>query len=865
MAALSSNISLPGFYLSELDKIRNRFEGSYDGLAAAHERSELVDKVIRELYRVLVASPDAASRKICLVALGGYGRQELFPCSDIDLLVVSETTPQIEEQHKPLSELVRSLWDLRIRTSMTSRTLNECSTLCRDNLEFNVALVDARYLSGEEALFLELHDKSIPRLMSKEGEILLRDLAEMTEARHAKYAQTIFHLEPNLKEAPGGLRDYHVARWISLIAGLESRQLWNSPEELWPARYKDEGNRAFEFLAAVRCFLHYQREKDDNRLSYELQEKAAESGLGMPARQPMPAADWMRSYFRHARSVQRLTADIISGAQPARSGLYDLYRDWRSRVSNADFSVVRGKIFLRLPAAAQDFEYAMRLFEFVARHGLELSHEAERSIEQLLASATVKIEDFPDFGQNFCQILTLPHAAEALRLMHRSGWLEALFPEFRAIDSLVIRDFYHRYTVDEHSFLTIQNLYSLRHPEHEWEQGFGEIFSELQNPGLLAFALLFHDVGKGMADENHIDGSSKAVEQIFSRFQLSDHERETVHFLIRNHLEMSTASLHRDIFDPATVHRLAETVGSPERLKMLCLLTYADIKSVNPETLTPWKAEMLWRLYTAAANLLARSMDSERIHIGEPGASKTESIARYINGSDRGTELNEFLEGFPTRYVQTHAPEEVALHFQLAEKLREHSVQMLLQDLRHYWELTVLTYDRPYLFASLTGTLAAWGMNIVAADAFSNRAGAVLDTFRFVDVFNTLGMNPGEHNRLKRSVADVLSGAETIENLMRGRIRPQTSARVKLRVPAQIRMDDNSSTRSTLLEIIAQDRSGLLYEASRLLSGEGCDIEVALIETQGQKAIDVFYLTAGGKKLSSPKKQAIQEALLKIL
>ena len=854
--------SLQDLCSQEFDRIRAAFETSGDGRSAALARARVVDRVIQELYSAHIAPRAESENDLCVVALGGYGRQELFPHSDVDLLFLSGRNSMLAGYREPIGQFVRSLWDLHLRASQTCRSLEDCSILHRDNLEFNVGLVDLRYVAGSASLFSELREARIPRLLGKEGKTLLSDLIEMTRQRHHKHWDTIFHLEPNIKEVPGGFRDFHVARWLSIISQLESNGSWQTPDGLFPPRFRDAADQSFQFLAAVRCFLHYHQERDDNRLSYELQEKAADRGIGVRIGQEVPAADWMRVYFRHARTVKRLAGEIMEEVHPGRLALYDLYRDWRSRVSNLDFSAVRGKIFLKLPAAARDVGYLMRLFEFIARHGLELSTDAERWVEHALSDGLGRAENCPDFWQHFSRILSLPHSIEALRTMHRLGWLEEFFPELRAIEALVIRDFYHRYTVDEHSLLTIQNLFALRSAEGEWDRKFAEILSELEEPHLLAFSLLFHDVGKGMAVANHIEGSLQAVEQVFSRVRVPQEDRQTIRFLIRNHLEMSVSFQRRDIFDPATVRHLVETVGSPRRLKMLCLLTYADIKSVNPDALTPWKAQMLWTLYAATSNALSRSMDSDRIHSTEATASvenvpsQLEKIENLPEGSGK------FLEGFPRRYLRIHTPEEIATHYRMAQGLSESSAQMQLRDHRHYWELMVVTRDRPRLFASLTGALTAWGMNIVGAEAFANSAGTVLDTFRFVDLFRTLDLNPAEQDRLKQTIEDVLSGRKMLEDLMRGRIRSETSSRTGLKVSTRIRFDEASSSHSTLLELSTQDRPGLLYQISSLLAAHGCNIEVAMIDTQGRKAIDVFYLTIDGNKLGIEKKQAIEDALL---
>jgi [protein-PII] uridylyltransferase len=860
MMAASSLISeLRGSLSDESARIQREFEVSGDGRAAVAQRTRLVEDILARLWRDIV-SPDAGKpANFTLVATGGFGRGWMFPYSDIDLLFLFGDRDAEKAFKDPVRRLQQELWDLRVKLSPASRTLSECDRYDPNNTEFTISLLDCRYLAGDHDLFRRLHDKVIPKLVMRESKALLQGLAEVTRERHSKYGMTLYHLEPNLKEAPGGLRDCNVASWLALISAMDKLHDWPDASSL-RAPVRKQLDAAVDFLMAARCFLHFRHGRDDNTLSWEAQDDAAARKIGAADAAELSAADWMRIYFGHARAVQRTVTQLLEEIPEAWSALYRQVQSWRSRLTTPDFSVVDGLIFLQQPSALQDPEVLLRLFHFMAHHGLKLSATTEYRIEQALPALASMPPRGAELWLYLQETLLQPHAADALRAMQSLRLLTLLLPELKLIDSLVVRDFYHRFTVDEHSFLAIESLHRLKQSQSEWDKRYAELLGELEDPELLYLALLLHDTGKGVPGGNHVDASLEIADGAMDRLDMDPKEREEVLFLIASHLELS-ATLRRDIFNPETVAAFAEKMGTPERLKMLTLMTYADIKAVNPEALTPWKAENVWQLYMGAENYLNRSAD-QRVHadVNDEKLARLRSLAPVTS-----SKFKEFLEGFPQRYLLVHTAEEVMRHMGMADELGEDPVQVDLKRGRHWYELTLVTRDRPFLFAKLAGVLAAWGMNIVKANAFSNEAGTVVDTLYFTDRFRTLELNLSEWERFKRSVTDVLLGQADLEKMLRDRQRSEKGAIAKVKVETKIDFDDSSSSTSTLVQVITQDRPRLLHRIASCLSDEECNIEIALIDTEGQMAIDTFYLTSGGKKLKPEHCKRVEKALVEEL
>jgi [protein-PII] uridylyltransferase len=780
------------------------------------------NELLIEAYRAAIQP--VFPQSVAMLAAGAYARGQTFPHSELDIVLLLESAKHSDALKDLLPGFVRMLWDAGLRVNSATLTVADCLEAIERASLPGLSLLERRLLAGDRAVEEKLEGK-LPAALASHSQKMSQSLCQLARERHARYRNTPLHATPDVAEGPGGFEDL---RLIDSLAILKAEHEGPGAELV----------SAAALVSSARCFLHYRAGCDRNILDFEAQQSLA----GQAFARGKSSSDWMREYFQSARTIFNETRRAIEGTEKSQSSLLESFREYRSRLSNQEFTVSRERLLLRNPAeVARDPALVFRMLEFIACHGVAPASDTERRLESSREAFNAWCAQPRPLWAALKTILGYPHAAMALRTFEATGLMRELFPEWSALEHLVTTDSECRYTVGEHALQTIECVIELASAAGPDRQRFAGLLSEVDDVTLLLFALLFHDMGRGDADP--VPLAAERARQAAVRIQMPEDAQNTVEFLIRQQSGFSDAVSGRDMDDPATARLLAEQAGTIERLKMLAVMAYARIVAFGAEAKIPWRLERLWRAYGVAQHELIRELETDRIQ-QVPGDLPVHA---------------GFIKGFPLRYLRAHSPAAIEAHLQLFELSRPTGVAVRLEPLEGAYRLTVVARDKSFLFASFAAAISSFGLDILKAEAFSNTTGVCMDTFIFGDPRRMLQQNPTEADRLSDLIQRIALGKTNAQRLMRDRPLPEAARRA---TPAQVRFDSEACPTATLVEIETEDRPGLLYSLASVFSSNVCNIDVVLVDTKGHRAIDVFYVAHQGAKLSPDMQARLREKLL---
>ncbi len=868
---------IKGAFQTGRQKIKDGVEGgALSGLVAARALSELQDLTIQVIYDFAVkhfyyAQNPTSSERICVVATGGYGRGELAPGSDIDLLFVRpfKQTPWGESV---IEFILYMLWDLGLKVGHATRSLGECVRLSKQDITIRTAILEARYLWGDQKLYEELRKKFWTEVATGTGQDFVEAKLAERDERHARQGESRYLVEPNIKEGKGGLRDLQTLYWIGkYVYHVEDAGDLVQHNVLTRDEYATF-QKAEAFLWDVRVRLHYLVGRAEERLSFDVQPDLA-ARMGFTADNPRRAVEaFMKAYFLVAKDVGDLTrifcAALEDQNRKRRPSLVSMLPGFlRPRTSGDDFYVENGRLTARNNIFRSDPVNMIRIFHIADAKKVDVHPDALRTITRSLEFIDDDVRRDPEANRLFLEILSSRNDPErALRLMNEAGVFGRFVPEFGRVVGLMQFNMYHHYTVDEHLIRAVGYVASIDRGEHKNEHPLAtEIIKRVKSRGALYVAMLLHDIAKGLPGD-HSDVGAAIAQSLCPRLGLSPEDTAAVMWLVKNHLVMSDTAQRRDISDPKTVKDFVDQVQTPEILRLLLVLTVADIAAVGPGVWNGWKGQLLRELYYEAENVMSGgdAVPARAARVANAKAGLTQRI---------GDLPKEAQERALTRHYDNYwlafddaAHERHARLMTAADAEGElFSLSAESNDFRSVTEIVLYTPDHPGLFSQLAGAVSASGGTIVDAKAFTTSDGFALDVFSIQDAEGGTFGDTARVERLRQSIERTLRG----EVYPRSAIakRPAKKRSTAFRVTPRIDFDNEASASATVVELEGLDRPGLLYDVTDAIFQSGLSISSAMVSTYGERAVDVFYVRDGfGHKVRHEARLlAVRERLMKAL
>lgn len=857
--------AIKGFLSKGEEKLRREHLDEKRGAGVCRSYTQLVDDILKALFTCKSEELKGAE-KTALVALGGYGRGELNIRSDIDLMLLydKKLTPAIEDFTQ---QILYVLWDTGLDLGFSIRSVSECVDLAKDDLKTMTALLDLRFLLGDENLYERLKTSVRKNLFNKgRTPAFINDKVEETRQRHHRFGGSVYILEPNVKEGEGGLRDLHTAMWV-IKAKNDSKA---DPHKLGLISRSDYDTLAesLDFLLWVRNELHYESNRKADQLTFDHQERIARL-LGFKNTEKALAVEaFMQQYYRHASNIFRYSNLILSRT---------IHRDekgafsWPKKKVRVDknYSVVGGVLAVAdKEAFVKDPSSAMKAFEYSQAFDVEMDQGTVDLLLGYLETAGDEFRTSRDVSESFLKILKGKNLYRTLSEMHRLKFLDKYIPEFADIACRVQHDLYHVYTVDAHTLFAVREIERLR---GEYKPDFSlqsTIFEEIPNPEILILAVLFHDIGKAHG-KGHAEKGAGIVPEICRRLNLSEDDTNLLKFLVKNHLLLADTAQYRDLHDERLIIEFAKKVGDIERLSLLYLLTFADVRAVGPDVWNQWKGTLFQELYFKALTVLERgTFEVEEAEVKYQRIKERVAEMLRPEGVERST-VEDYFELLPHRYFLSNSPDTIADHIKILKGFgTKPYVMTVRQDtFREYTELVICAHDMHGLFSMITGVMAANAVNILGAQINTLKNGVVLD---ILQVNSHIGEYITDESKLKKIEADlagVITGKTKVASLVGKRKPSILDSKPRPVVRTIVQIDNDVSEAYTVIDIHTQNRIGLLYDITSTLSKLGLYIFVSKISTKGDEAADIFYVKDifGQKIFYKEKLNEIVETVYNVL
>ncbi|MBA1158702.1 [protein-PII] uridylyltransferase [Microvirga mediterraneensis] len=862
------------------EEAQAKLQESQNGFVCARYLCERMDELVRIVHDAVVqhlypAANPSAGERLAVVATGGYGRGTLAPGSDVDLLFLLPYK-QTAWSESVVEAMLYVFWDLKLKVGHATRSVEECLREAQADMTVRTSLLEARFLFGDRELFDNLEKRFDQEIVATSAAEFVDAKLKERDARVAKAGASRYLVEPNVKDGKGGLRDLNTLFWIAKYVYRVKE-----PKELVKAGLFTQAefnlfSRCEEFLWRVRCHMHFATGRAEERLTFDLQRTIAER-IGFAPRGGLSAVErFMKAYFLIAKDVGDLTAIVcaeLEARQTKRRPMLDrMFGRFRRRSGGAlvseGFIIDNNRLNVENEEAFErDPVNLIRLFWLADRRNLAIHPDATRLATRSLKLIGHNLRTDPEANKLFLEIITSKNAPEVvLRRMNEAGVLGRFIPDFGRIVAMMQFNMYHHYTVDEHLIRSVGVLTEIEAGQLGSEHPLAnQIFSSIRNRRALYVAVFLHDIAKGRP-EDHSEAGAVIARKLGPRFGLTEAETETVAWLVEHHLLMSNTAQSRDLSDPATIKSFAEVVQTMERLKLLLVLTIADIKAVGPGTWTGWKGQLLRNLYHETEVILGGgAVDLAR--------SERVRLVQERLRSELPDWTDEEFEAFAARHTpgywlktdETRRAKQARLLREAEKGGRTVTTAYETDQFRGVTELTILSPDHPRLLAIVTGACAAAGGNIVDAQIFTTTDGMALDTIVLSRAFDRDEDELRRAERVAKAIERALKGEVKIADLVDGK-RPAKERSKAFHVPPEVNIDNSLSSRQTVIEISGLDRPGLLYDLTTALGKLNLNIASAHIVTFGEKAVDVFYVTdLTGTKITHAGRQAtITRTLLEV-